>query len=251
MKAAAYSVFSYLVFLATFTYFQGFIEGMFVPRTIDSPSGSMSLGVAILVDCSWFVLFAVQHSAMARPAFKRAWTRIIPAGAERSTYVLASSLMLVLLFGIWQPITIVLWEAPAGLASWAVRGLSFAGWGLVLAATFAIDHFELFGIRQVIDARQNLCPPKPELRTPLLYRIVRHPLYLGFIIAFWAAPVMTVGHALLAAGLTAYVFIGIYFEERDLVRTFGEQYLEYRQHVPALLPWPRPASQPTNPVPSA
>lgn len=239
MKAAAYSVFAYLVFLATFTYFQCFVEGWFVPRAVDSPARA-PFGLALAIDCGWFVLFAVQHSAMARPSFKRKWTRIIPPGAERSTYVLASSLMFILLFAVWQPLSLVVWRVPPGAASYAVTALSLGGWALVLAASFAIDHFELFGIRQVIDAKSNLVAQKPVLRIPTLYRFVRHPLYLGFTIAFWAAPLMTLGHLVFAVGLTTYILIGIRFEERDLVRTFGESYVRYRKEVPALLPWPRP-----------
>lgn len=239
MKVAVYAVLTYLVFLATFIYFVCFVEGMLVARTIDSP-GSAPVGPAIAIDCGWFILYAVQHSAMARASFKRWWTRVIPVAAERSTYVLVSSWMLIVLFIVWQPIPIVVWRVPAGAASYAVIGLSFAGWGLVLASTFAIDHFELFGLRHAIANANDDDAPTPVLREPMLYRWVRHPLYLGFLIAFWSAPIMTLGHALFAVGMTSYVAIGIYFEERDLVRTFGESYIRYRQRVPAIFPWPRP-----------
>jgi protein-S-isoprenylcysteine O-methyltransferase Ste14 len=242
MKAAVYAVFSYLVSLVTLAYLFGFVEGVLVPRSLDSPASRASVAQALAIDCGWFVLFAVQHSAMARASFKRRWTRIIPAGAERSTYVLMSALMFVVLFAVWQPIPIVLWRAPIGTASYALMGLSLGGWGLALAATFAVDHFELFGLRHETRA--------PVLRTPLLYRCVRHPLYLGFLVAFWCAPLMTVGHAVFAAGMTLYIAIGIHFEERDLVRTFGERYVRYRGNVPALLPWPRPR-QPAHPTTAA
>jgi protein-S-isoprenylcysteine O-methyltransferase Ste14 len=238
MRAAVYAVCAYLVFLATMGYLMGFVEGWFVPRSVDSPANA-SVFPALAIDCGWFVAFGVQHSAMARASFKERWTRIIPAHTERSTYVLASSLMFIVLFAVWQPIPIALWRAPTGAASYAIVGLSLGGWALVLASTFAIDHFELFGLRQVMPKRASEAR-EPVLQTPLLYRWVRHPLYLGFLVAFWSSPLMTVGHAVFATGLTIYILIGIQFEERDLVRTFGESYARYQESVPALLPWPRP-----------
>jgi protein-S-isoprenylcysteine O-methyltransferase Ste14 len=228
MKLGVYSLFAYVVFLGTLTYLVGFVEGFIVPRALDSP-GDAPVGRALLIDVGWFVAFAVQHSAMARPAFKRRWTRIIPAHAERSTYVLVSSMMLLLLFAVWQPIPIVLWDV-SGAARAVLIALSLAGFGLGVAATYAIDHFELFGLRPAAES--------PVFQIPLLYRFVRHPLYLGFLIAFWFAPRMTAGHAVYALGMTIYIAIGIHFEERDLVRTFGETYVRYRENVPAVLPWP-------------
>lgn len=251
MKTAAYALLVYLLFLATFVYFMGFVEGAFVPRAVDSPARA-SVVVSLLVDCGWFVFFAVQHSAMARPSFKRWWTRFVPSGGERSTYVLASSVMLLLLFAVWQPIPVTLWRVPEGIASHALTGVSLGGWGLALAATYAIDHFELFGLRQAFEKKRGVDPRHPVLQTPALYRLVRHPLYLGFVIAFWVTPHMTAGHAIFALGMTLYVLIGVHFEERDLVRNFGESYLRYRDEVPMLLPWPRPRrlAEPTTIAPS-
>jgi protein-S-isoprenylcysteine O-methyltransferase Ste14 len=241
VRAILYAVFAYLVFLSTLGYLLGFVEGVLVPRSVDAPE-AVSAPLALAIDCGWFVAFAVQHSAMARASFKERWIRFIPPHTERSTYVLASSLMLVLLFAVWQPIPVVLWRVPSGAASYALVGISLGGWGLALAATFSIDHFELFGLRQVMPRRRTE-PREPVLLTPLLYRWVRHPLYLGFVVAFWATPLMTVGHALFAAGMSIYIAIGVHFEERDLLRTFGESYVRYRENVPAVLPWPRPRAR--------
>jgi protein-S-isoprenylcysteine O-methyltransferase Ste14 len=240
MIGLAYGLLAYAVFLGTFLYTIGFVEGFVVGRTIDSgPPASSALALA--ADCSWFVLFAVQHSGMARASFKRRWTRIVPARAERSTYVLVSAMMFVLLIAIWRPIPTLIWRIDAPAARYAIIGLSLAGWGLVLLASFALDHFELFGLRQLLDASRHHEPPPPVFRTPLLYRVVRHPLYLGFLVAFWSTPTMTVGHLVFALGMTGYLLVGMHFEERDLVRTFGDEYRAYQQRVPALFPlFPRP-----------
>jgi protein-S-isoprenylcysteine O-methyltransferase Ste14 len=235
MIGLAYGLLAYAVFFGTFVYTIGFVDGFLVPRTIDSGPPA-SLALALAVDCGWFVLFAIQHSGMARASFKRRWTRIVPARAERSTYVLVSALMLLLLVALWRPIPTAVWRIDAPAARAAVVALSLAGWTLVLLSSFAMDHFELFGLRQVFDAARGREPSKPVFRTPVLYRVVRHPLYLGFLIAFWSTPTMSVGHLVFALGMTAYLCIGIHFEERDLVRTFGDEYRAYRQRVPSLFP---------------
>jgi protein-S-isoprenylcysteine O-methyltransferase Ste14 len=226
---------AYAAFFGSFLYTIGFVEGFVVTRTIDSGPAA-SFGVALTLDCGWFVLFAIQHSGMARASFKRRWTRIVPARAERSAYVLASAMMLILLFAVWRPIPTVLWRVDAPVVRAAIVALSLAGWTLVFLASTAHDHFELFGLRQVWDAARGREPPAPVFRTPILYRAVRHPLYLGFLVAFWSTPTMSVGHLVFASGMTAYVLIGMRFEERDLVRTFGHEYRAYQQRVPALLP---------------
>jgi protein-S-isoprenylcysteine O-methyltransferase Ste14 len=231
MKVILYAAFVYAIFLWTLAYAVGFVEGIVVPRAIDV-GPTAPLPQALAIDAGWFVLFAAQHSGMARPSFKRWWTQVVPVSAERSTYVLASSLMFALLFAMWRPIPIDVWRVEQPAARWMLTALSYGGWMLALLATFAIDHLELFGLRQAAAS--------PVLRTPVLYKLVRHPLYLGFLVAFWATPTMTVGHLLFASGSTVYVMVGMHFEERDLVRTFGQEYTRYRARVPALLPWPRP-----------
>lgn len=239
---ALYGVAAYAIFLATFVYAAAFTGNVFVPKTIDvglPPSASGEpLGVSVLVDVLLLALFAVQHSVMARPGFKRWWTRLVPKPAERATFVLLASLALVLLFAQWRPLGAVVWNVsshPAGLVlSTAVFAL---GWVLVLASTFQIDHFELFGLKQVWWRLTGRREPAVQFRTPLFYRHVRHPIYLGFILAFWSTPVMTAGHLLFAVMTTGYILVGIWFEERDLVAQFGQRYRDYREQVGML--WPR------------
>ncbi len=177
---------------------------------------------------------------MARPGFKRWWTHFVPKAVERSTYVLLASLSLVLLFAEWRPLTAAVWQVPEGAATAAVLAVQAGGWLLVLASTFMIDHFELFGVKQVLARLSGRPLPAPVFRTPMLYRHVRHPIYLGFMLAFWAAPTMTAGHLLFAVATTGYILIGIWFEERDLVELFGQRYADYRQRVGMLLPLKRP-----------
>jgi methanethiol S-methyltransferase len=225
---------AYAVFLGTFLYAIGFVSGVAVPKTIDGGSAA-PVAQALIINILLMSLFAVQHSVMARQPFKRWWTRFVPVSIERSTYVLLASLALILLFWLWRPIPQIVWHT-------AVMGLSFAGWLLVLVSTFLINHFELFGLHQVAINLAGRTMTAPHFKTPLLYKVVRHPIYLGFIVAFWAAPVMTVGHLLFAAVTTAYIFVGIFLEERDLLRLFGEEYKRYRVQVGMLIPFRRKLS---------
>jgi protein-S-isoprenylcysteine O-methyltransferase Ste14 len=206
-----------------------------VPKTIDT-GPAVPLGEALVVDVLLMALFAVQHSVMARKPFKRWLTQFIPAAIERSTYVLLASLALVLLFWQWRPIPAIVWEVTNPTLAMAVLALALLGWGIVFLSTFLINHFELFGLQQVIINVAGKASAEPRFRTPMLYNLVRHPIYLGFIIAFWAAPVMTAGRLLFAAVTTAYIFVGIALEERDLIDLFGDEYRRYRRRVAMLLP---------------
>jgi protein-S-isoprenylcysteine O-methyltransferase Ste14 len=230
-----YGLAAYLIFLATFLYAIAFIGGFLVPTQLDGPLQG-SLAPAIAIDLGLLLVFALQHSVMARRGFKEHWTRIVPRPIERSTYVLASSLALSLLFWQWRPLGVVIWDvaSPAGIA--AIRMLFGLGFATALATTLCIDHFDLFGLRQVWLTLKAKPYAPVSLRTPLLYRIVRHPLYLGFLVAFWAAPRMTLAHLLFALGITVYVLIAIQLEERDLVAEHGAAYERYRSEVPMLLP---------------
>lgn len=235
-----FAVTAYAVFFATFLYlivFVGNVDlGALTPRTVDSPASTLPLGAAILVNIGLIALFGVQHSVMARQGFKRVWTKIVPSHVERSFFVLIASLVLLVMFRFWQPIDTTVWSITAPIASNALWILFWAGWGTVLISTFLINHFELFGLQQawVHMRRRELTPPR--FHTPFLYKWVRHPLYLGFFIAFWATPQMTVGHLLLAAGMSAYMLIAIRYEERDLVAFHGRDYADYRGRVGMLLP---------------
>jgi protein-S-isoprenylcysteine O-methyltransferase Ste14 len=233
-----YGLVAYLVFFGTFLYAIGFVEGLAVPKAIDSGS-VVPITEALIVNLILLSVFAVQHSVMARPQFKQWWTRFVPKTIERSTYVLFASVALIGLFVHWRPIPAVIWQVGDPNVAAAITGLSFFGWLLVLLATFMISHFELFGLHQVFDNLRGRVMPKPEFKTPALYKVVRHPIYMGFIIAFWATPAMTIGHLLFAAVTTAYIFVGIWLEERDLIALFGDQYRLYRQRVAMLVPWPR------------
>ncbi len=230
-----YGVVCYAVFFATFLYAIGFIGNLWVPKSMDSVR-DVPLATALLVDLGLLTLFALQHSIMARPAFKRWWTRFVPEAAERSTYVLFSSAALIALFAFWQPLGGVVWEVTSPVGRGLLYGAYAFGWGLVLVSTFLINHFDLFGLRQVW--LQLIGKPYTQLHfvTPAPYRIVRHPLYVGWLFAFWATPVMTVTHLFFALVTTAYILVAIRFEEHDLV-TAHPEYENYRRRVPMLIPF--------------
>jgi protein-S-isoprenylcysteine O-methyltransferase Ste14 len=231
----AYGLACYLIFLATFLYAIAFVGGFGVPTALDGAPRS-SLASAVAVDALLLAVFAVQHSVMARRWFKERWTQIVPWTIERSTYVLCASLALLLLFWQWRPIGIVVWTVEQPLARLALWALFAAGWGTVLLVTFLINHFDLFGLRQVWLPLVGRPYTRVTFRMPLPYRFVRHPLYLGFLFAFWMTPTMTLAHLLFALATTAYIVLAIQFEERDLVAEHGGRYEEYRRRVPMLLP---------------
>ncbi|WP_127999008.1 methanethiol S-methyltransferase [Piscinibacter defluvii] len=237
MVQLLYGVVVYAFFLATFAYAIGFVGNLpLLPKTIDSgPPGPLL--EALLVNTALLGLFAVQHSVMARRSFKRWWTRIVPESVERSTFVLAASLVLALLLWQWRPVAApMVWQVADPAARLVIQAVFWAGWGVLLLATFLINHFELFGLRQVWARLRGTGLPAADFRTPLLYRHVRHPIYLGFVISFWAAPDMSAGHLLFALACTGYILVGIWFEERDLVTQFGERYRAYRAQTGMLLP---------------
>ena len=235
--SALYGLVVYAFFLATFVYAIGFVGNLpLLPKTIDS-GASAPLIETLAVNLALLGLFAVQHSVMARRGFKRWWTRVIPEAVERSTFVLAATAALALLLWQWRPIAEpVLWAVTDPVADFLVQGVFWLGWSVLLIGTFLINHFELFGLRQVWANLRGEALPAPAFRTPLFYRHVRHPIYLGFVLAFWAAPEMTAGHLLFAVACTGYILIGIWFEERDLIAQFGQRYRVYRQQVGMLLP---------------
>ncbi len=240
LLALLYAVAAYAVFLLTFLYAIAFVSGLdFVPRHVDKGPDA-PLAQALAIDVALLLLFAVQHSGMARPGFKRWWTRLVPPPVERSTYVLASSLVLILLFWQWRPLPAVVWlvDGPARVALFA---LAACGWLLVLVGTFLINHFELFGLRQAWFHMRGLPPDRDvPFVERAFYRIVRHPLMLGFLVAFWAAPTMTLGHLLFALATSGYILVAVRFlEERDLVAHYGETYRDYQRRVPMILPLPR------------
>ena len=236
-----FGVVAYGLFLATFLYLIAFVAGVFVPYTIDAGRAAGPLGAAVLIDLALVALFGLQHSVMARTGFKGWLHRTLPPSAERSVYVLLASAVLALLMWQWRPIPAVIWDAQSTVGQvvgWSVFG---AGFAIVLLSTWLIDHFELFGLRQVWAQFGRREPQGASFATPLFYRVVRHPLYFGFLLAFWGTPHMTVGHALFAAAMTIYIVIAIRFEERDLVRVHGPDYERYRRQVPMLLPTGRRA----------
>ncbi len=231
-----FSVIVYFIFFGTFLYLVGFLgNSPGLPRTIDIGPETTTVA-AIAINLSLLLLFGIQHSVMARPAFKAKWTQIVPPHIERTIYVLASSIVLMLLFYFWRPMPSLLWLVTWPPAVWLLWGLFALGWGIVLLSTFLLNHFELFGLAQTYLKMRGQQSVPPKFRTPLLYRAVRHPLYLGFLLAFWSTPMMTVGHFFFATGMTIYIFIAIHHEERDLIGEFGAQYEEYRRRVGKLFP---------------
>jgi len=247
VAAVVYGIASYLVFFCSFLYAVAFIGNYLVPKSVDVGSEG-GLAQSILTDVVLLGVFAVQHSVMARPAFKRWWTTIVPASCERSTYVLISSLLLILIFWQWRPIVKTIWQVEGWPAA-VLTVIYWIGWITILASSYMIDHFELFGLRQVIAALCGAVARAHLFKTPLLYRVVRHPIMLGFLVVFWAAPHMTAGHLLFAVMTTGYILVGVRLEERDLVAQFGARYEQYRRRVPMLMPrvrgrWSRPAAQP-------
>lgn len=233
--AALYSACAYLLFLATFLYAIGFVQEQVVPKSINTGSVDAT-GWAVLINLALLGLFAVQHSAMARPAFKRVWTRIVPASIERSTYVLFASLALALLFWQWQPIPQTIWSVDHAGAAALITGVAWLGWATVLTSTLLISHFHLFGLTQGFARLLKIDAQEPQFVTPLFYRWVRHPIYSGFVVAFWATPEMTAGHLLFAVATTGYILIGLSLEERDLVSLFGDRYRHYRTQTGMLFP---------------
>jgi methanethiol S-methyltransferase len=239
----AYGLIVYVLFLGTFLYLLGFVGNFIVPKSIDGGTPAPLLE-ALLVNTALIAVFGVQHSVMARPGFKRHWTRIVPAAVERSTFVLFASLALLLLYWQWRPMTSPVWAIDHPVAVVALHVSFWAGCALVLISTFLIDHFELFGLRQVFARLQGRTLPAPVFKAPLVYRHVRHPIYLGFLLAFWSASEMSAGHLLFTLGMSAYILIGIRHEERDLIELFGDEYRRYRERVAMLLPHPRTKSHP-------
>lgn len=236
--AFLYGIAAYLVFFVTILYAIGFVMGVMVPKTIDTGIQT-SAAEAVIINLLLMSLFAVQHSVMARPQFKAWWTQFVPKPVERSTYVLLASLSLLLLFWQWRPLPSVIWSVENPDLAVTLVTLSFVGWVLVFTSTFIINHFELFGLHQVTNHLVGKEMPPPRFKTPLLYKFVRHPIYLGFVVAFWVTPTMTAGHLLFAVVTTLYIFVGIALEESDLVDLFGDEYRQYKQRVSMLIPWRR------------
>lgn len=239
--ALLYGLLTYTLFLGVFLYAIGFVGDFLVPRSVDAGGPETPLGQALLVNALLLGLFAVQHSVMARPGFKRWWTRIVPKSVERTTYVLATNAVLALLFWQWRPIPGTVWEIESTAGRAVMWGLFALGWLIVLAATFMISHAHLFGVQQVWERFRRQEPSSPKFQTPALYKHLRHPIMIGFLIAFWATPEMSWGHLLFAVATTGYILIALQLEERDLVAYFGDRYRAYQEQVPMLLPRLRPS----------
>ena len=243
MSRSIYLVFgaiAYLIFFATFLYLIAFVGNLsVVPRTVDR-SPCAELPAALAINLALILLFGLQHSVMARQGFKKAWTTMVPEPIERSMYVLFASLALILLFAFWQPIPQTVWNVENGIGATLLWALFALGWLIVLTSTFLISHFELFGLKQVYLHLRGSAPAAPQFRQPFFYKLVRHPLYSGFFLAFWATPVMSVGHLVLALGMSVYMLVAIGYEERDMVGHFGDEYKNYRQNVGMLAPRLRP-----------
>jgi protein-S-isoprenylcysteine O-methyltransferase Ste14 len=231
-----YGIASYAVFLVAILYAIGFVGNLWVPKSIDTGVAG-PLAEALIVDALLLGIFAIQHSVMARPGFKRWWTRIIPHESERSTYVLVASLILLGLYWHWQPIPAQIWHVDSEAGRIVLMAVYWLGWGIVFFSTFLINHFNLFGLQQVFAALRKRDLPDPEFRTPVLYKVVRHPIMLGMLLAFWGTPDMSAGHLLFAVMTTGYILVALQFEERDLIKLFGMAYQEYRRRVPMLVPF--------------
>ncbi len=234
--AFLYGLVAYLVFLGSFLYAIGFVTCIAVPKTLDS-GPLVPISEAVTIDLLLLGLFAIQHSVMARKEFKQWWTQFVPASVERSTYVLFSSLLLILMFWQWRAVPAVVWQVTNQSLAQALLGLSLVGWLIVLLSTFLINHFELFGLHQITNNLTRRSMPAPQFKTPFFYKVVCHPIYVGFLIAFWATPMMTMGHLLFSIMTTGYIIIGTLLEERDLIAMFGDDYRRYRARVSMLIPF--------------
>ena len=235
LLALIFGVVSYAIFFGSFLYWIGFVSNMIVPKGIDS-GVETATATALIINLALLALFGVQHTVMARPGFKEGWTRVVPKSIERSTYVLLSSAILILLYWQWRPMTGVIWEVEAAWAQSLLWAVLFGGILIVLLSTFIIDHFDLFGLRQVWLNLREKAYSHPGFKVTFFYKFVRHPLYVGWIMSMWGTPRMTVGHLLFAAGLTTYIFIAIYYEEKDLVKFLGDDYIQYKEKVPMIIP---------------